>query len=744
VSLAEDLHACAVALADRCDGARALDEAGFSATDAKPGAVLAATPPREWDADTIAGAGTMLRKYRRQLAMLGLSLPWTIPNRAEPSLDRGRRHARTLRISFEAGGIVGRSLYRPADPVVEAIKRCPGKRWDPDASVWRIPHTAAAVAILRQAAADYPLDVVLGDLPDALEGDPDILPPGTMRAEVKEGGVCFSARYHPGPILDLVRELPGRIPSKLADGSWEWWAPASVELLDLLDSRASSFVGRVRAAVAAELESRAALVDLSGAAETAFQPAGLDPQGGLSPYPYQLAGVAYATAAKRAFIADEMGLGKSLQAIATVAHLDAWPVLIVCPAVVKVNWRREIKMWTGRDAVVLAGTDPAPILLAGADAVIINYEILPAWEETLIAAGFASLFVDESHRVKKLRVRTSKTAKATLRAAALYKIAKAMREGNVDPVQLLLTGTPIINMPSDLVAQLRIIDRLDDLGGWKHFTSSYCVEGHWGLTRGGKNLDQLNRKLREVCYVRRTKDQVLPELPEKRWAQVPFEIVGKSLAIYEAKLAELRAWARANDWQGSGAADALQRINACRQAMAAAKLPAAVEWIKEFLSDSDEKLVVFAHHQAVTGKLSETFEAPAIRGGISAEERQNAVDRFQNDPACRLIVCSIAAAGVGLTLTAASNVLFVESGWTPADMDQAIDRLHRIGQRCSVTGWQTYGELPSGDDSIDTWMLALIAEKREVVTAATDGESATSRLMRKILGADASDAEAGG
>jgi len=164
------------------------------------------------------------------------------------------------------------------------------------------------------------------------------------------------------------------------------------------------------------------------------------------------------------------------------------------------------------------------------------------------------------------------------------------------------------------------------------------------------------------------------------------------------------------------ATEHLVRINTLRRLAAQAKLPAALDWIGEFTA-SGEKLVVFAHHRDLVHALAERFGGLRIAGEAPPPARQAAVDRFQTDPQAQVVVCSIQAAGIGLTLTAASDVLFVEYAWTPAALEQAEDRCHRIGQHTPVTAWYTLAA-----DTIDQDLLELVERKRAVVTTATDGD----------------------
>lgn len=331
----------------------------------------------------------------------------------------------------------------------------------------------------------------------------------------------------------------------------------------------------------------------------------------------------------------------------------------------------------------------------------------------------------------------------TQRTKACQALAKGVE------IRLALTGTPILSRPQELISPLQILGRLDEMGGFWKFCDRYCNahRTRFGLNlSGAAHLDELNEKLRATCYVRRTKEEVLQELPPKTRAIVPIEItnrreydraeadvvrwLGNQAAKEEAFLAtvvnlsleeQARAIAdhRMSAEETAARAEQLVRIEALKQLSAKGKMEAVKEWVESFL-ETGEKLVLFAHHQAVVEELAKQFKAPSITGQTPVERRQEYVDRFQADPACRVIVCNIKAGGVGITLTAASNVAFVELEWTPAAHDQAEDRTHRIGQTDSVTAWYLLGQ-----GTIDEEIMSLIEAKRMVVDAATEGQGPT-------------------
>ncbi|MGH3087717.1 MAG: DEAD/DEAH box helicase [Rubrobacteraceae bacterium] len=576
---------------------------------------------------------------------------------------------------------------------------------------------------------------------------------GSNRVEVEGGDFVVGFGHLAPELVADVQRIPGSRFDLAARKGVVPATPAAVKpLISFVVRRgldfSSGFVERVEE-VAREREER---VEASRAADADVEVEGL----GGELRPFQRAGVAYALRTRRCLIADQMGLGKTVEALATVQAAEAYPALVVCPASVKLNWRREAEKWLpGRSVEVLEGRSG----VGEADLVVINYDVLAKRVVELAERGFRALILDESHYVKNGRAKRTK---------------HCIRLSRGVPMRLLLSGTPMLNRPEELVSQLRVLDRLDEMGGYRRFMRRYCGVGgkRYGpqadeARSGPRNLDELNRRLRETCYVRRTKDQVLAELPAKQRAVVPVALenegdyrraerdviryigecaerdegrVAAAVAEYETKNGEkpdagqmrrIRANVRKSAEYRAEQARQLARIEALKQTAARGKLEAVARWIEDFLT-SDEKLVVFAWHREIVENLAGRFGAPSITGTTSAEGRQAAVDRFQGDPATRLLVANVRAGGVGITLTAASNVAFVELGWTPAEHDQAEDRCHRIGQRGSVNAWYLLAE-----NTIDTEIHALIERKRTIVDAATEGAAPGTGVLtdlKKLLG----------
>jgi len=424
------------------------------------------------------------------------------------------------------------------------------------------------------------------------------------------------------------------------------------------------------------------------------------PQLGGELAPFQWAAVRYALTARRCFLADEQGLGKTVEALATLEADGAFPAIVVCPASLKLNWQREAAHWLAHRSVALVEGRMA--VAPTADITILNYEIVAAHRETLGRMGPRALVVDESHYVKNPQAK---------RTQAVRRLASSVLEGGL---KLALSGTPVLNHAEELVAQLRVIGRLEDFGSGAQFTRKF---------RGELSEERLHWHLRRRCFVRRLKSEVLPQLPAKRQVVVPVALSNTT----EYRLAEedVIAWLRSQplDLRELNAkiaatlrAQRLAQLGTLQRLAARGKLAAALSWIADFLV-SGEPLVVFARHVEVQEALLTRFpDAAHIIGRDSAPAREAAVQAFQEPDGPQLLIGATRVAGQGITLTRASNVAFLELEWTPAMHDQAEDRCHRIGQHDAVTAWYLLAA-----DTIDETMAELIQRKRGVIAAVTDG-----------------------
>jgi hypothetical protein len=420
--------------------------------------------------------------------------------------------------------------------------------------------------------------------------------------------------------------------------------------------------------------------------------------------PFQWAGVRYALDARRTFVADEQGLGKTVQALTTLEADGAWPAVVVCPASLKLTWEREAERWLPhRTRAVVSGRGTAA---PNADLIIVNYEIVAAHREGLSRQRPKALVLDESHYCKNPRAK---------RTHAVRRLAQTLPTG---ALRLALTGTPVMNRPDEIVAQLRILGRLEEFGSGARLKRRFTGMGA---------EERLHWHLRRTCFVRRLKQDVLPQLPAKRQVVVPVALDNEE----EYRLAErdVIAWLREQplDLKELNAkvaatlrAERLAQIGTLKRLAARGKLAAATTWIHDFL-ESGEPLIVFAHHEEVQTAILQRFpDAGHLLGRDSTAARQATVEAFQAGDGPQLLVCSTLAAGHGITLTRASNVAFLELEWTPAAHDQAEDRCHRIGQHDAVTAWYLLAA-----KTIDETIAELLQGKRGIVGAVTDGRRDT-------------------
>lgn len=436
-------------------------------------------------------------------------------------------------------------------------------------------------------------------------------------------------------------------------------------------------------------------------------------------YPFQHEGVSFIESNKgRVLIADEMGLGKTIQALAWLhLHPELRPVIIVVPASLKFNWKLEAEVLMPNPKVeILSGSKTWKIT---GDIIIINYDILYHWMNVLSKLNPKVLITDEAHYYKNNKAKRTKAVK---------KLAK-----NIEHV-LALTGTPIVNRPIEMYNALNIISPELFPNLW-YYAQRYCNAKHNGFGwdfSGSSNTQELHKKLVDSIMIRRLKKDVLKELPDKTRSFVPIEL-DNSKDYIEAEndfvsfIQRTKGQAKA---EKASSAEVLVQIELLKQLAVTGKLKQAVDWVNNFIQIGD-KLVVFGVHRFVIEHLMGQFGDIAVKvdGSVSGIKRQEAVEKFQNDPNIRLFIGNIKAAGIGITLTAASTVAFLELPWTPGELVQAEDRCHRIGQKDSVN---IYYLLAMG--TIEEKIAKLIDEKRKVLDAVLDGKDTDSEsLLTELL-----------
>jgi SWI/SNF-related matrix-associated actin-dependent regulator of chromatin subfamily A-like protein 1 len=443
---------------------------------------------------------------------------------------------------------------------------------------------------------------------------------------------------------------------------------------------------------------------------------------------YQRKGVARGLELKRYINGDEQGLGKTIQSITTIVAAamqgeDVFPCLIICPASLKENWKREIEKFSSCKAMILSDkvktTWPQFFKMDYAQFFIVNYESLKKYfvqtipgsakrlhsREILMTPNselFKAVIIDESHKCKDT---TTQQAKLSLRMA------------HKKQWRILLTGTPVVNKPNDLWSQICIMGHSMLFGGThRGFKDRYCDGG-----TGASNLRELNYLLNKHCFFRREKKDVAKDLPSKDRQIILCNLTNRD--DYEFAEQNFKMWLQSQNLTAEQVDSALRgeamvQMQKLKTISARGKMNEVQEFVNEII-ESGEKLVLFCNlHEIVDTCLELWPEAVTVTGRDDNQKRQRNIDRFQNDPTCQLIICNIKAAGVGITLTASSRVAFIEYPWTYADCVQCEDRTHRIGQV-----WPVMCSYFMGHDTIDEYMWEIINAKREVssiITGATD------------------------
>ena len=530
-----------------------------------------------------------------------------------------------------------------------------------------------------------------------------------MNIELKGDNFELSFKYKPS-IVDRVRQIPGR----RFDGAKKVWIVPTRSRVDLermiYQIRQFENINWVNGTEKKEEDIAYDIPELPDLTV----PHNLK----IQPYPYQLKGIARGLELKRFMNCDEPGLGKTLQSIATINLADAFPCLVVCPSSLKINWQREWEKFTDKKAMVL--TDKVRdtwtfFYQTGMHQVfIVNYESLKKYFVQRIkkAEGwtlrdvefrnsinlFKSVIIDESHRCKSASTQQAK-------------FCKGICTGKEWVIEL--TGTPVVNRPKDLIPQLAILDRMNDFGGYKPFVDRYCSG-----QREASNLRELNFNLWKYCMFRREKSLVLTDLPDKIRQVNTCEITNRKEYMDAERdlIMYLQKYKDADDDKIAKAmrGEVMVRINILRQISARGKVRDVIEFVKDF-RENGKKIILFCSLHEVVDQLKRYFPtAVSVTGRDSQDEKQRAVDAFQNNPKADIIICSIKAAGVGLTLTASSNVAFVEFPWTYADCCQCEDRAHRIGQKDSVTCYYFLGRR-----TIDEKVYRIIQEKKNIANAVT-------------------------
>jgi len=512
----------------------------------------------------------------------------------------------------------------------------------------------------------------------------------------------------------------------IAKNAGFWWSPEERFWYTRNPSVAKNLVEYAEESAVVELRKFEEKLNISKAVSSSIE---IPSPPNLKYYPFQKACVDFSKDKDNILIADEMGLGKTIESIAIINYKKVRNILIVCPASLKINWYRELETWLVDNSLaieIINGTSNE----SKADVIIVNYDVLGK-NPWLNDRKWDIMIVDECHLVKNNKTKRSKE---------VTKLSEKAKQ------KLFLTGTPIVNRPIELY---NIVSILGFRMKFWSYAKRYCSAVHtgygWDLS-GASNLEELQDKLRSNLMIRRLKKDVLKELPPKVRQIVCLpdvdNIVGIETSFKEKiekeqkSLEEKKNSLDENTEEYNSVVKLLKdldqisfvEMSKTRHETALKKVPSVIEFIKNEVLENTNKVVVFAHHRDVITKIKESFGGMAVSlmGGEPTLKRQEAVDSFQTDPNIKVFVGSILASGLGLTLTAASTVVFAELDWVPGNLSQAEDRCHRIGQDSSVSIYHLVI-----DGSIDSRLAKTIVSKQNVIDGAMNKNTTSDDFFEK-------------
>jgi len=435
------------------------------------------------------------------------------------------------------------------------------------------------------------------------------------------------------------------------------------------------------------------------------------------PFEHQKQAIVKLVSNKKYILADDMGLGKTSSAIMAAINLNLKKVLIICPASLKVNWKREIENYTKDSVGIVEGKK-----WEDGKYVIINYDILKNFHSlprdsdkktTILDYNFDLVIIDEAHYVSNGKAqRTKLVNNLTTKIDRLW----------------LLSGTPMTSRPMNYYNLLKLVgSRVAN--NWISYVRRYCdgkqiFRGYrkiW-LTFGATNLEELRDKTNDRV-LRRLKDEVL-DLPDKIITPIHMELKSK---LYESEMGEYLDWRRQN--RNRGLSIQLSKLMKVRQIIALEKVKETSQLIEQCLQQ-DKKVIVFTNFTEPLMTLHEKYkkESVILNGTMKKEDRQKSVDNFQNDDKVKVFIGNIKAAGVGITLTAAEVVIFNDLSFVPSDMSQCEDRAFRIGQDKKVSCMY-----PIYDNTIERTIYELVNKKKSVIDTVMGDNINEEDILGEIL-----------
>ena len=435
------------------------------------------------------------------------------------------------------------------------------------------------------------------------------------------------------------------------------------------------------------------------------------------PFDHQKVAVTKLVSNKKYILADDMGLGKTGSAIMAAITCKAKKILIICPASLKLNWKREIEFYSDEPVGIVEGKK-----WQDGKYVIINYDILKNFHKIpkgrkdhshVLKQGFDLVIIDEAHYVSNGKAKRTKLVNhLTTKIDRLW----------------LLSGTPMTSRPMNYYNLLKLVgSRVAE--NWIHFVRRYCdgkqiFRGYrkiW-LTYGATNLDELRDKTQNKV-LRRLKEDVL-DLPDKIITPIQMNLTSRE---YKHEMGEYQDWKRDNKTKGLSIQ--LAKLMKVRQIIAMEKVKETEQLIEQAINQ-DKKVIVFTNFTKPLLAIHEKYKNNSVilNGAMKKEARQQSVDRFQNDDNIKVFIGNIKAAGVGITLTAAEVVIFNDLSFVPSDMSQAEDRAFRIGQKKSVSCIY-----PIYENTIEQKIFNIVNNKKSVIDTVMGDNIKEEDIMSQIL-----------
>jgi SWI/SNF-related matrix-associated actin-dependent regulator 1 of chromatin subfamily A len=438
------------------------------------------------------------------------------------------------------------------------------------------------------------------------------------------------------------------------------------------------------------------------------------------PFTHQKEAIEKLVANEKYILADDMGLGKTTSAIISSIVKDFKKILIICPASLKINWKREIQNYSDSEVSLVEGKK-----WSSSKFIIINYDILKNFhsipnkkddevESVILNENFDLIIIDEAHYVSNSKAQRTKI---------VNDICKKTKH------VWLLTGTPMTSRPINYYNILKLVGSRVSTN-WRSYVLRYC-EGRQFRAHGGRkvwnvngasNLEELRDRTNNKV-LRRLKEDVL-DLPDKIITPIYLELKSKD---YEREVGEYLDWTNRNSNQSLTVH--LSKLTKIRQILAWDKLEYTCELIDQAI-EQEKKVIVFCNFTAPLLELGNRYEKNSVLlyGQMNKEDRQKSVDAFQNDPDTKIFISNIKAGGLGITLTAAEAVIMNDLSFVPSDHSQAEDRAFRIGQKKNVSCFY-----PLFDNTIERVIYNILASKKRVIDTVMGDNISEEDIFSEIL-----------